>query len=276
MKMKFRRGIQVKRLIKQRTQKLSSKQRISNAATKIKREKKTQYKDDVGITSGSGSKTEGNKPEQVKNSNNPAAIIKDSSNTAPVEIAKTDSSHVNSKDSVKNKTAEQILKNNVPKTDSSKMKSVSFSAGIAVHQLVPVDGQKLTPYNSQGRKGSFADYIPALFFRMYKNNKWFLQSEFRYGAPQYTREITYQQKGVLDTSGTTNTITSAKLKKTFYHQLPVSFNYFVLPNWSMGGGFVWNKFKGAVSEQDVVQTHRIYRHRYRDHQRSYFKQQKSR
>lgn len=242
-----------KAIDKTRNQKSFLKQRISNAPNKIKKEKKIQYKDDAGITSGSESKTESNKPEQAKNSNNPAAIIKDSSDTAPVEIAKTDSSRIILKDSVKKKAAEQTVKNNIPKKDSSKLKSVSFSAGVAVHQLVPVDGQKLTPYNSQGRKGSLADYIPAVFFRMYKNDKWFLQSEFRFGAPQYTREITYQQKGVLDTSGTTNTITSAKLKKTFYHQLPVSFNYFALPNWSIGGGFVWNKFKGAVSEQDVVQ-----------------------
>jgi len=242
-----------KAINKTRNQKPFLKQRISNAANRIKKEKKVQYKEDAGITSGYESNTESNKPEQIKNNGATAGIYKDPSTTATIEIAKPDSSRIISKDSTKKKATEQIVKNNVPKKDSSKMKWVSFSAGIAVHQLLPIDGQKLTPYNSQGRKGSFADYIPALFVRMYKSDKWFLQSEFRYGAPQYTREITYQQKGVLDTSGTTNTITSAKLKKTFYHQLPVSFNYFVLPNWSVGGGFVWNKFKGAVSEQDVVQ-----------------------
>ena len=122
-----------------------------------------------------------------------------------------------------------------------------------MHQLIPVDGQKLTPYNSQGRKGSLADYIPSVFGRMYRNDKWFLQAEFRYGAPQYEREVIYQQDNQLDTFNITNTITSAKLKKTFYHQLPVSFSYYVLPNFSIGGGFVWNRFQGAVSEQDVVQ-----------------------
>ena len=228
-------------------------QRSSNATSKIKKERKGTDKYDTSIIPRSELKPEKNNPEQVIKKNNPGIIVKDSSNNVPVEIKKTDSTRIVSKDSVKKKADEQTVKNNIPKKDSSKLKSVSFSAGVAIHQLLPVDGQKLIPYNSQGRKGSLADYIPALFFRMYKNDKWFLQSEFRYGAPQYTRDIVYQQKGVLDTSGNTNTITSAKLKKTFYHQLPVSFNHFILPDWSVGGGFVWNKFKGAVSEQDVVQ-----------------------
>jgi len=85
---------------------------------------------------------------------------------------------------------------------------------------------------------------------MYKDGKWFLQSEFRYGAPQYNREILYSQKS--DSMATSSLITSTKLKKTFYHQVPVSFNYFVLPNWSLGAGFVWNKFNSAVSSQDVI------------------------
>lgn len=230
-----------------------SKQRISTATRKIKKEKQIIDKNDISVIPGSELKAESNDPEQVTKKNNPGVIVKDSSNGVSVEIKKPDSARIVTKDSVKKKADEQTVKNNVPRKDSSKLKSVSFSTGIAIHQLLPIDGQKLTPYNSQGRKGSLADYIPSVFFRMYKNEKWFLQSEFRYGAPQYTREILYQQESVTDTFNTINTITSAKLKKTFYHQLPVSFNYFVLPNLSIGGGFVWNSFKGAVSEQDVVQ-----------------------
>lgn len=230
-----------------------SKQRISNATRKIKTEKQMIGKNDVSVTSGSELKAESNDPEQVIKKNNPAVIVKDSSNGISVNARNTDTTRTDLKDSTRKKPHEETVKDNFPKKDSSKPRSISFSAGIAIHQLLPVDGQKLTPYNSQGRKGSLADYIPAIYFRMYKNDKWFLQSEFRYGAPQYNREIIYRQEGILDTSGSTNTITSAKLKKIFYHQLPVSFNYFVLPNLSVGGGFVWNSFKGAVSEQDVVQ-----------------------
>lgn len=230
-----------------------SKQRTVKTTRKIKEGKQIIDKDDITVTPGIELKIEGNDPEQVIKKNKPGDIVKDSSNGISINAKDTDATHADLKDSIRKKPHEETAKDNILKKDSSRQRSISFSSGIAIYQLLPVDGQKLTPYNSQGRKGSLADYIPSVFFRMYVNEKWFLQSGFRYGAPQYTREILYQQKGVLDTFGTTNTITSATLKKTFYHQLPVSFNYFVLPDWSIGGGFVWNKFKGAISEQDVVQ-----------------------
>jgi len=137
--------------------------------------------------------------------------------------------------------------------DSSKSKSISFSAGLGMHQLIPIDGQKLTPYNSQGRTGSAADYIPSVFVRMYKNEKWFLQLEFRYGAPQTTKQFTYSEQSNIDTIGGVHytTTTSFDLKKTFYHQLPLTFNYFVTKDWSVGAGLVWNKFYSAVSEESV-------------------------
>lgn len=237
-------------ITKTKTEEPYSRQRVSKT---IKKEKQKANKDNVSVTPGSGLRTKGNDPEPVIKKNNPGVIVNDFSKGISVNTKNTDSIHSDLKGSIKKKDPEQIVKDNILKTDSSKQKSISFSAGIAIHQLLPIEGQKLTPYNSQGRRGSLADYIPSVFFRMYKNEKWFLQSEFRYGAPQYTREILYQQESVADTFNTINTITSAKLKKTFYHQLPVSFNYFVLPNLSIGGGFVWNSFKGAVSEQDVVQ-----------------------
>lgn len=202
------------------------------------------------ITSEPASKRQGKDKASLAIKTEPLISITDSLKTTAIK--KTDTIRTVQKDSVKKKEPEEPVKNNLTMKDSSKPKSISFSAGIAIHQLLPVAGQKLTPYNSQGRKSSLADYIPSVYFRMQKNNKWFLQSEFRYGAPQYNREILYQQKGVTDTFGITSTITSTKLKKTFYHQLPVSFNYFVLPGWSVGAGFTWNKFTAAVSEQDVV------------------------
>jgi hypothetical protein len=157
-------------------------------------------------------------------------------------------------DPVLKKDSISAAKTNEVKKDSSKPKSISFSAGLAMHQLVPIDGQKLNPYNSAGRKGSVADYIPSVVARMYKNDKWFLQLEFRYGAPQYSGDLLYEQKIKNDSIGTTpfTTITSSKLKKTFYHQLPFTFNYFISKDWSVGAGVVWNKFINAVSQQDVM------------------------
>ncbi|MBC7946965.1 MAG: hypothetical protein H7Y42_03730 [Chitinophagaceae bacterium] len=139
------------------------------------------------------------------------------------------------------------------KKDTAKKKEIFFGAGIGVHQLLPIAGQKLTPYNSAGRKGSLADYVPSVYFRMYKGDAWFIHSEFRYGAPQYNREFVYGEEIVSDTFGTVTTTTSTKLKKTFYHQLPLTFNYFIMKDWSIGTGLVWNKFNSAISERDVNQ-----------------------
>jgi hypothetical protein len=222
-------------------------------ANNRKQPKQTET-EQVDISIQPGIKNKETKNEQAERKDNPVVKSKDSLSVTIDNKNKTDSVHKIPSDSAQKKTKEQTSKTNEQKKDSSKPKKISFSAGIAMHQLIPIDGQKLIPYNSLGRKGSLADYIPSVFGRMYKNDKWFVQLEFRYGAPQSTKEFLYQQKSKTDTvqqnSFTTNT--SSKLKKTFYHQLPVTFNYFVLPNWSIGTGIVWNKFVSAASQQQVT------------------------
>lgn len=138
--------------------------------------------------------------------------------------------------------------------DSSQSTSVFFSTGIAFHQLIPVAGQTTTPYNALGRKGSLGDYIPSVYVRLNKPDKWFVQAAFRYGAPQHVKELTYHQESIPDTGVSPRFVTnsSARLKKTFYHQLPLSFNYYVLPNWSVGTGVVWNKFYAAITDQETI------------------------
>jgi hypothetical protein len=233
---------------------------IMNRKSNLIKKRQAISREDISIASAPGAKksnavTDHTLPDsnQIPSKKDTGIIKADSSAAVPVYTDKQDAIAKTLKDSsAKKDTIQQPGKENKQKKDSAKTKFIYFSAGVALHQQLPVNGQTLTPYNAQGRKGSLADYIPSVYFRMYKNDKWFLQGEFRYGAPQYTREILYHQKGVLDTFSNTNTITSSKLKKTFYHQLPVSFNYFILPNWSVGSGFVWNKFSAAVAEQDVV------------------------
>lgn len=138
-----------------------------------------------------------------------------------------------------------------PQTDSLPKKKIYFGAGLGLQQQLPIGGQKLVPYNSLGRKGTLGDYIPSLYVRVYKEKKWFVQSEFRYGAPQYTKEILYIQRKVIDSFNHNTTSTSGRLKKTFYHQVPVSFSYYVLPGLSLGAGLSWNRFVSAISEQKV-------------------------
>ena len=161
---------------------------------------------------------------------------------------------VQKKDSIITKPADSIVQTNKPKKDSVKNKSMSFGAGLGLYQQLPIAGQKWSPYSSSGRKSSLADYIPSVYLRAIKPGKWFLQSEFRYGAPQQTKEIAFRQTIINDTSPNPayRITTTSTLKKTFYHQLPISFSYYVTPGWSVGSGLQWNKFYSAIAESESI------------------------
>lgn len=181
----------------------------------------------------------------TNNKENPPAKIgtlQNEENIKPDSISKREIKKID--------TTSKILKQ-----DSIVKKQIYFAAGIALHQQVPVNGQKLAPYNSLGRKSTLGDYIPSIYFRMHQGKKWFIQSEFRYGAPQTNREILYKQQKLVDSNNTLTT--SNRLKKTYYHQLPVSFNYFIITGFSVGAGFTWNRFSSAVIDQEVKLTNNI-------------------
>ncbi len=138
-----------------------------------------------------------------------------------------------------------------PESAADEPNRIWFSAGLAVQQLIPVDGQKATPYNALGRKGSLGDYIPSAYFRVHQKKK-FLQIEFKYGAPQYTKDISFEKKVISFDSITQVSVSNVNhLRKTYYHQLPVSLHFDVFNNFSVGAGFVWNKFQSAVVEQKI-------------------------
>ena len=127
---------------------------------------------------------------------------------------------------------------------------IYFSGGLGLQQLIPIDGQKANPYNAFGRKGSLADYIPSVYFRVHRKRA-FLQAEFKYGAPQYTKDIAYNTKVLNFDSATRITNSSVNhVNKTYYHQLPISLHYSILPNFSIGAGVVWNRFQSAVVTQE--------------------------
>ena len=139
-----------------------------------------------------------------------------------------------------------------PQDSSSKKKSrkpFTFAAGLAFNQHIPINGAKPVAYDVTGRKGSLADYIPSIYFRALKP-RWFIQGEFRYGAPNSVKEFVYSSKTVIDTFQMSTTSTKS-LKKTFYHQVPLTFHYFVTKNWSVGAGIAYNKFTRAVRQEDV-------------------------
>lgn len=142
---------------------------------------------------------------------------------------------------------------------NKRTKKIYFSAGAGLQQLIPLQGQRLTPYNASGRKGSVGDYIPSVFFKMHNGEKWFLQAEFRYGAPQTTKSFVYKETNVPDTGSAPafNMISSNQLRKTFYHQLPVTFNYHINKQLSIGLGIQVNRFQAAIGEQKVMKHDNI-------------------
>ena len=154
------------------------------------------------------------------------------------------------KDTVKSKTVDTTVTENKTKPTPKQKKAFYVGTGLGLHQLLPIAGQSSNPYNASGRKSSLGDYLPSVYLRLYKEKKWFIQSEFRYGAPQYTRQILFNQVKTLDTSGVFENFRNRSVKKTFYHQLPLSFNYFVLPGVSIGTGISFNKFTSAIVQED--------------------------
>jgi hypothetical protein len=121
-------------------------------------------------------------------------------------------------------------------------KKMFLVAGIGEQQLIPVAGQTAVPYSRYGRKGSLADYVPSVFMQLQKEKKWFIQGEFRYGAAQSVKEFSYNRKTKFDTFSKNVTVTTMRLKKTYYHQLPLSFNYYLKSNLSVGIGGMYSRF----------------------------------
>lgn len=153
-------------------------------------------------------------------------------------------------DTVIKKTDTLLVDPGAEKTKKPKTKALIVSAGLGVQQQIALNGQKAVPYDYYGRSSSLSDYIPSVFLRLEKQQQWFVQAEFRYGAPQSVKEFSYSRQTTVDSMGTNVKTTTLRLKKTYYHQLPVSFNYYVRPQWSVGAGGVYSRFYGAVTEQE--------------------------
>jgi len=126
-----------------------------------------------------------------------------------------------------------------------------LTAGIGEQQQIPIGGQTAVPYSHYGRKGSLSDYVPSVYVRLQKEKKWFAQAEFRYGAAQSVKEFSYNRKTSFDAATKEITTVTMRLKKTYYHQLPLSFNYYVRPDLSIGIGGMYSRFYGAIAEEET-------------------------
>lgn len=137
------------------------------------------------------------------------------------------------------------------KTVSSYPATYTLSSGIGIQQQIPVGGQQAVHYGHNANSSTISDYIPSVYLRFQKKDKWYLQSGFSYGSPQLVKEFAYNKQTLSDALGTITT-TTLRLKKTYYSEIPLSFNYYILPKWSAGVGGMYSWFHGAVTEKEIL------------------------
>jgi hypothetical protein len=153
-------------------------------------------------------------------------------------------------DSVKPKSLTEPVDSTIQKKTQPQKKLI-VAAGLGLQQQIPIAGQTTVPYSYYGREGSLADYIPSIFIQLQNKHNWFVMGEFRFGAAQSVKEFSYNQNTRVDSSTMDVTTTTMRLKKTYYHQLPFSFNYYLKPNLSIGLGGMYSRFYGAVTEKET-------------------------
>jgi hypothetical protein len=150
------------------------------------------------------------------------------------------------------KIAPAIVKENTdPKRAHDKKSPFYFSAGFGVQQQLRSSEQVVYSQSYYGKKELFSEHIPSVYFRFYKKQTWFVQAEFRFGAPQLVKDYSYAKQVEYSRQDSTLRTTTSSLRKLYYHQLPISFNYYVAPHLSVGAGGIYSIFYRAVTEENI-------------------------
>ncbi len=173
----------------------------------------------------------------------------------PVVIAKSDSAkaQINITNSLKNNATNDTNTTKKQIKIVLKTKKQYFvEAGIQLKQQIPLPGQKIISYNYNGNKNLFSDYAPSASVKFEKDKQWFLQGEFNYASPHLVKQFSYSRQTKADYSLSTVTTTNLYLQKTYYDEIPVSFNYYVQPRWLIGAGVTFSWFRGAVAKLETA------------------------
>jgi hypothetical protein len=160
----------------------------------------------------------------------------------PAGLAAALSSNVDS-----NNTKAALTKNN--KSNEKNIKQGKLAIGIGEQQSITTTCQCIYPDQTYTNPVRITDYLPLVYARYFITKKIFLQGGFKYAAPQYTPFIPYNASVQLFTSY--YIATSSVLRKTYYHQIPLSINYTFLPHWSVGAGLMYNLFSSATTQLKV-------------------------
>ncbi len=250
--------------------------KASLAATTIGFGKEHSRKDNppaIAITGKTKPPPDGNRVSASNNGETkPARVIPITANSSvkqpatPIMPAATDSlkqlllktsvDSSNRKDSASHskdttKAAEPLVAGNEAKNKKARKKNgLLFSAGAGLQQAIAFNGQQTSSYNLNGRQNRLSDKIPSVYLRLQKG-RWFLQGEFFYNLPQAVEAFSFSQKTAYNVTASEVRTEIFTIQKLYYHQLPVSINYFLLPQWSVGAGGTYNRLAGAVTEQQT-------------------------
>lgn len=184
--------------------------------------------------------------------NNKNTLITKSNNNTDSAVKEVTQLKTNTKADTNNLKKTDVAKSTTSLKQKNEIKKFSWSAGIAIQQQIPVDGQKITRYGYNGSSNVIDDYIPSVYVRWQKKNKWFIQAEFGYGTPRPVAEFSYSRSTEVNNTSTEISTTTLKLKKTYYHQIPVSFNYYIKKNWSVGAGVMYGILHRSVTERELA------------------------
>ena len=190
--------------------------------------------------------------DKIINSNSLETAVSIDSNSKAPALNNVDSS---SKTLVVKDSLQQEIKNeNVAKTKIiiKRHNAYFIDAGIGLQQQIPVSGQKLNSYNYNGNKTILTDYIPSFYIRLAKEKQWFLQGEFSYASPRLIKEFAYYQNTKADYNHGSTTKNVYHLQKTWYTEIPVSFNVYAHSSWSVGAGVVYSMLHGTVANEETT------------------------
>ncbi|RYZ26631.1 MAG: hypothetical protein EOO10_15005 [Chitinophagaceae bacterium] len=180
----------------------------------------------------------------------PAEKQNNTESNTPAVAPKKDS--VATKDTIATKIAEPIaVKEKKKKEKKEASEDLVFSAGIGLQQAIAFDGQQTSSYNYNGKRNAISDRIPSVYVRLQKQ-KWYVQAEFQYAAPQPVKQFVFSQKTRYSIASQDLSTEQYRIQKLYYHQLPLTVNYHLLPNLSVGTGVMYSRLAGAVTEQAIT------------------------
>lgn len=145
-------------------------------------------------------------------------------------------------------------------TDTTKKKALKkplfiLSAGVGLQAAIAVDGQSSNSFNYRGKNNSLSDHLPVVYFTLQKH-KWFAQLEFQYASPQPVKPFGFSQTSSYAASNNVKTEV-LEINKLYYHQIPLTINYHILPAWSFGAGGSYQVLQGAVAEREVTMNNQL-------------------